>query len=69
MGFSFDALGSKVDDAISAAPLSALQVTAAAGQQLYPWGWELWLQQFSDNTSFMAVAKYTIGPVKLYGGL
>jgi predicted porin len=67
MGFSFDALGSKVDDAISASPLTAAQVTAINASGL-PQGLGPISATVSDNTSFMLVAKYTIGPVKLYGG-
>jgi predicted porin len=67
MGFSFDALGSKVNDAISAAPLTPAQVLAVATTPV-PVGLGAVAATVSDNTSFMAVAKYTIGPVKLYGG-
>ena len=70
MGFSFDALGSKVNDAISASPLSATQLTGPGGLNTFagPTGLGAVGGIVSDNTSFMAVAKYTIGPVKLYGG-
>jgi predicted porin len=67
MGFSFDALGSKVDDAISAAPLTAAQVGAINTSGI-PVGIGSVAATVSDNTAFMLVAKYTIGPVKLYGG-
>jgi predicted porin len=67
MGFSFDALGSKVEDAISAAPLSAAQVTSLQASTV-PVGLGAVAATVSDNTAFMLVAKYTIGPVKLYGG-
>ena len=67
LGFSFDALGSKVDDAVSASPLSAAQVTALQASTV-PVGLGAVAATVSDNTSFMLVAKYTIGPVKLYGG-
>ena len=67
LGFSFDALGSKVDDAVSAAPLSAAQLLTVAATPV-PVGLGPVAATVSDNTSFMLVAKYTIGPVKLYGG-
>jgi predicted porin len=67
MGFSFDALGSKVNDAVSAAPLSAAQLLTVATTPV-PVGLGPVAATVSDNTSFMLVAKYTIGPVKLYGG-
>jgi predicted porin len=68
MGFSFDALGSKVDDAISAAPMSAAQVATLNATPSVPQGIGAVAATVSDNTAFMLVAKYTIGPVKLYGG-
>jgi len=67
MGVSFDALGSKVNDAVSAAPLSAAQVVAVAATPV-PTGLGAVAATVSDNTAFMLVAKYTIGPLKLYGG-
>ena len=67
MGFSFDALGSKINDAVSAAPLSAAQVAAAAAAPV-PTGLGAVAATVSDNTAFMLVAKYTIGPLRLYGG-
>ena len=67
MGLSFDALGSKINDAISAAPLSAAQVVALATTPV-PTGLGAVAATVSDNTAFMLVAKYTIGPVKLYAG-
>jgi predicted porin len=67
LGFSFDALGSKMNDAVSASPLSAAQVTSLQASTL-PVGLGAVAATVSDNTSFMLVAKYTIGPVKLYGG-
>ena len=68
MGLSFDALGSKVDDAISAAPMSAAQVATLNATPSVPQGIGAVAATVSDNTAFMLVAKYTIGPVKLYGG-
>jgi predicted porin len=67
MGLSFDALGSKVEDAVSASPLSAAQVTTFSTSGL-PVGLGPISATVSDNTAFMLVAKYTIGPVKLFGG-
>lgn len=68
MGFSFDALGSKVNDAVSAAPLSAAQVTTLNATPSVPQGLGAVAATISDNTAFMLVAKYTIGPVKLFAG-
>jgi predicted porin len=67
LGFSFDALGSKIDDAISASTLSAAQVTAINAAGL-PQGLGPISATISDNTAFMLVAKYTIGQFKLFGG-
>jgi predicted porin len=66
-GFSFDAIGAKVEDAISSAPLTAAQLTTANAT---PVGQGLGLVSgtVSDNTAFMLLAKYTIGPVKLFAG-
>ena len=67
MGVSFDALGSKINDAVSAAPLSAAQVATLQASDL-PQGLGAVAATVSDNTAFMLVARYTIGPIKLYGG-
>ena len=67
LGFAFDAVGSKVEDAISASPLSAAQVTAFTASAL-PAGLGAVSATVSDNTAFMLVAKYTIGQFKLFGG-
>jgi predicted porin len=58
MGFSFDALGSKVDDAISAAPMSAAQVATLNATPSVPQGIGAVAATVSDNTAFMLVAKY-----------
>jgi predicted porin len=68
MGFSFDAIGSKVNDAVSAAPLSAAQAAALNANGAIPQGLGAVSGTISDNTAFMLLAKYTIGPVKLFAG-
>ncbi len=66
-GFSFDVIGAKIDDAISAAPLNGTTLPiASAAFGNGPDG--LVQGNVSDNTSFMLLAKYNIGPVKLFGG-
>src|SRR6202011_2139385 len=52
LGFSFDAVGSKVYDAISASPLSAAQVAAVTAANI-PVGLGPISATVSDNTSFM----------------
>jgi predicted porin len=79
MGFSFDVVGGKIYDAVSAAPLSAAQVfsTPAAtaslnATSLNNYNGNLGLgpvtATISDNTVFQVAARYTIGPVKLFAG-
>ena len=67
MGFSFDFVGGKTYDAVSASPLTAAQVAAlpAAG---VPTGLGAVAATISDNTVFQAAARYTWGPLKLFGG-
>ena len=67
LGFSFDFVGGKVYDAVSAASLTAAQVAAlpAAG---VPTGLGALAATISDNTVFQVGARYTIGPVKLFVG-
>jgi predicted porin len=67
LGFSMDFVGGKIYDAVSAAPLSAAQVTAAntAGLAM---GTGQVAATISDNTAFQVAAKYTIGPLKLFAG-
>jgi predicted porin len=68
-GFSFDVIGAKVDDGVSASPLSAPQlVTATTGASAIGQGLGFVAGTVSDNTSVMVLAKYTIGPVKLFAG-
>jgi predicted porin len=67
LGLSFDAIGSKIDDAISAGTLTAAQVTAINAAGL-PQGLGPISATVSDNTAFMLVAKYTIGQFKVFGG-
>jgi predicted porin len=59
-GLSLDAIYSKIDDAISAGPLSASQVLKAPTNSLSA--------TVSDNTSVMLLARYTAGPIVLDGG-
>jgi len=66
MGLSFDAIFARVEDAVSASPLSAAQLLTASTTISQGAGFVS--GTVSDNTSVMLLAKYTIGPVKLYGG-
>jgi len=67
MGFSFDFLGGKIYDAVSAAPLSPAQLLTVATTPV-PVGLGPVAATISDNTVFQVGARYTIGPVKLFGG-
>jgi predicted porin len=68
-GFTFDVIGAKIDDAVAAAPLTSAQLTAAtSGASAIGQGLGLVAGTVSDNTAVMALAKYTIGPVKLFAG-
>jgi predicted porin len=67
MGFSFDVVGAKIYDAVSAAPLSPTQQLALATTAV-PTGLGAVAATISDNTVFQAAARYTIGPVKLFAG-
>ena len=64
-GVSFDAIFAHVADAISSAPLPVGTVLPAT---LINPGNGFVAGTVSDNTSVMLLAKYAIGPVKLYGG-
>jgi predicted porin len=66
LGLSLDAIVGHVKDAISAAPLAVGFVPTAA--QLAQAGSGLVAGTVSDNTSVMLLARYGIGPVKLYAG-
>jgi predicted porin len=66
LGASFDAIYGKVRDAISAAPLPV--GFAPSSTQLGNAGAGLVAGTVSDNTGLMLLARYTIGPVKLYAG-
>jgi predicted porin len=66
-GLSVDAIVSRVTDAVSAAPLSTAQITSAAALGINQ-GAGLVSGTVSDNTSVMLLARYTIGPVKLFAG-
>ena len=68
-GFSFDVIGSKIEDAASSTSLSAAQLTAATqGAAAIGQGLGLAQSNISDNVGVMALAKYTIGQWKFYGG-
>ena len=67
MGLSMDFLGGKIYDAVSAAPLSALQVQQANSLGLAIGTGQI-AATISDNTVFQVGARYTIGPWKLFGG-
>jgi predicted porin len=67
LGFSMDFIGGKIYDAVSSAPLTAAQVTAANAAGL-AMGTGQVAATISDNTVFQVAAKYTIGPFKLFGG-
>ena len=66
LGLSLDAIVGHVKDAISAAPLAVGFVPTAA--QLAQAGSGLVAGTVSDNTSLMLLARYGIGPVKLFAG-
>lgn len=65
-GASFDAIYSRVNDAVSAAPLAS--VAAITPAQLASAGSGLVAGTVSDNTSFMLLAKYGIGLAQLFAG-
>jgi predicted porin len=67
MGLSMDFLGGKVYDAVSAAPLSALQVSQATTLGLATGTGQI-AGTVSDNTVFQVGARYVIGPWKLFAG-
>jgi predicted porin len=67
LGLSVDAIFSHVEDAVSAAPLSAAQVLTLAGLGVAQGNGPV-SGTVSDNTSIMLLAKYTFGDVKLFGG-
>jgi predicted porin len=63
LGLSVDAIFAHIEDAVSASPLGVGVVPTATNP-----GAGFVAGKISDNTSFMFLAKYTTGPVKLYGG-
>jgi predicted porin len=67
MGLSMDFTGGKVNDAVSAAPLSAAQVGAVTAANI---GCSLGCLAgtVSDNTMFQVAAKYVYGPFKFFAG-
>jgi len=69
LGFSFDFLGGKIDDAVSAGILSQAQLAAAsATATAVSAGNGLIAATVSDNTVFSVGARYVIGPWKFWGG-
>ncbi len=66
MGLSVDAIFAHIEDAVSASPLSAAQLLIASTTISQGAGFVS--GTVSDNNSVMLLAKYTYGPVKLYGG-
>jgi hypothetical protein len=67
MGLSLDAIFSHVQDAVSSAPLTSAQVLTVNALGINQ-GSGLVSATISDNTSVMLLAKYAIGPVRLFGG-
>jgi predicted porin len=68
-GFSFDVIGSRIEDAVSATTLNSAQLlTATTGATAIGQGLGLVQGNVSDNTGVMVLAKYNIGPVKLFAG-
>jgi predicted porin len=68
-GFSFDVIGSRIEDAVSGSTLNSAQLTAAtSGASAIGQGMGLVQGNVSDNTGVMVLAKYNIGPVKLFAG-
>jgi predicted porin len=67
LGLSMDFNGGKIYDAVSAAPLTAAQVTTVNSSGINT-GLGAVAGTVSDNTVFQVAAKYTIGPVKLFAG-
>jgi len=64
-GLSLDAIFSHIEDAVASAPLPAGTVLPAT---LTNPGSGFVAGTISDNTAVMLLAKYTFGPIKLYGG-
>ena len=60
-GFSFDAVGSKVKDAVSLSNFGELPLPSGVGMNDLK-------ATLSDNTSGVIMLRYTYGAVKLYGG-
>ena len=67
LGLSMDFIGGKIYDAVSASPLSTVQVNMLTASTV-PVGLGAVAATISDNTVFQVAAKYTIGPVKLFAG-
>jgi predicted porin len=68
-GFSFDVIGSRILDAVSGSTMSSTQLVAATtGATAIGQGLGLVQGNVSDNTGVMVLAKYNIGPVKLFAG-
>jgi len=68
MGFSFDAIGSKVNDAVSAAPLSAAQAAALNANGALPQGLGLCPGRSPTTPPLCSLPNTQSGPVKLFAG-
>jgi len=66
-GLSVDAIFSHVQDAVTSAPLTSAQVLAVNALGINQ-GSGFASSTVSDTTSVMLLAKYVIGPVRLFGG-
>ena len=67
MGLSLDAIFSHVQDAVSSAPLTSAQVLDVNALGINEGSGSV-SSIVSDNTSVMLLAKYAIGPVRLFAG-
>jgi predicted porin len=67
MGLSLDAIFSHIQDAVSSAPLTSAQVLTVNALGINQ-GSGFVSSTVSDNTSVMLLAKYAVGPVKLFAG-
>jgi predicted porin len=67
MGLSLDAIFGHVQDAVSSAPLTSAQVLDVTALGINKGSGSV-SSTVSDNTSVMILAKYAVGPVKLFAG-
>ena len=71
LGFSFDVVGGKTYDAVSAAPFSTRHESLSLARlpsACKPQDLGAVAATISDNTVFQVAGRYTIGPVKLFAG-